>query len=243
MKHGHTTPEAPLLAFAAHPDDIEFSCGGVVARETQSGRPAHFVICSRGEAASNGTSEIRRVETENAAAILGASQELLLLDGDAKLEMRTAHTLKIARIVRRIRPAVILAPSLVANQHPDHARLGTIVRDAARLARFGGLDDLRGAPPYSVDHLLYYASSPDSQPTNCTRIFFDVSAPEVLTAWKSAMEAHESQMKTRNYVELHLAMARTNGLSAGVEYAIALFSDDPILVDSLKQLGRSSRRF
>jgi hypothetical protein len=50
-------------------------------------------------------------------------------------------------------------------------------------------------------------------------------------------------MKTRNYVELHLAMARVHGLSAGVEYAIALYSEDPILVDSLKQLGRSSRRF
>jgi LmbE family N-acetylglucosaminyl deacetylase len=243
MKHGQTTTDPPLLAFAAHPDDIEFSCGGVVARETQSGRPAHLVICSRGEAASNGTTEIRRVETENSAAILGASQELLLLDGDAKLEMRTAHTLKIARIIRRVRPAVILAPSLVENQHPDHARLGKIVRDAARLARFGGLDDLRGAPPYSVDHLLYYASSPDAQPTNCNRIFFDVSAPEVLTAWKTAMDAHASQMKTRNYVELHLAMARVNGLSAGVEHAIALFSDDPTLVDTVKQLGRSSRRF
>jgi N-acetylglucosamine malate deacetylase 1 len=57
------------------------------------------------------------------------------------------------------------------------------------------------------------------------------------------MEAHASQLKTRNYVELHLAMARVHGLSAGVEHAIALFSDDPILVDSLKQLGRSSRRF
>jgi LmbE family N-acetylglucosaminyl deacetylase len=243
MTHGPTPTEPPLLAFGAHPDDIEFACGGIVARETRAGRPAHLVICSRGEAASNGTPELRKLESDKSAAILGASHEILQFDGDAKLEVRTAHTLKLARIIRRVRPAIILAPSLVENQHPDHPRLGRLVRDAARLARYGGLDDLRGAPPHAVDHLLYYASSPDAEPSNCTRIFFDVSAPEILTAWKSAMEAHASQMKTRNYVELHLAMARVHGLSAGVEYAIALYSEDPILVDSLKQLGRSSRRF
>ena len=46
---------APLLAFGAHPDDIEFGCGGIIARETLGGRAAHFVICSRGESATHGT--------------------------------------------------------------------------------------------------------------------------------------------------------------------------------------------
>ncbi len=44
---------APLLAFGAHPDDIEFGCGGVIAQETRAGRKAHFVICSRGEAGTS----------------------------------------------------------------------------------------------------------------------------------------------------------------------------------------------
>ena len=49
-------PKAPLLlAFGAHPDDIEFGCGGVIAGEAATGRRIHFVVCSRGEAASNGT--------------------------------------------------------------------------------------------------------------------------------------------------------------------------------------------
>ena len=61
MKH---TPKSlpdltPLLAFGAHPDDIEFGCGGVIAKETRAGRAAHFVICSRGEAASHGTPKQR----------------------------------------------------------------------------------------------------------------------------------------------------------------------------------------
>ena len=49
-------PESPLLlAFGAHPDDIEFGCGGVIARETQAGHKAHFIVCSRGEAGTHGT--------------------------------------------------------------------------------------------------------------------------------------------------------------------------------------------
>ena len=50
----------PLLAFGAHPDDIEFGSGGVIALEAKLGRPVHLVVCSRGEAASNGTPAHRR---------------------------------------------------------------------------------------------------------------------------------------------------------------------------------------
>src|SRR3954471_23348678 len=68
-----------ILAFGAHPDDIEFGCGGVIARETLAGRAAHFVVCSRGEAASNGTPAQRAKEAKKGAAILGASLEFIAL--------------------------------------------------------------------------------------------------------------------------------------------------------------------
>jgi hypothetical protein len=57
------------------------------------------------------------------------------------------------------------------------------------------------------------------------------------------MEAHASQMATRNYAELQIARARLNGLRAGVSHAMALFPNDPPVVDSLAQLGRGTRRF
>ena len=67
-----------LLAFGAHPDDIEFGCGGVIARETRAGRRVHLVICSHGEAGSNGTPAERKVEAERAAALLGATVEFIM---------------------------------------------------------------------------------------------------------------------------------------------------------------------
>jgi LmbE family N-acetylglucosaminyl deacetylase len=234
---------APLLAFGAHPDDIEFGCGGVIAKETRAGRPAHFIICSHGESATHGTTGQRILEAKKSAAILGAKIEFLKLDGDAHLEIRVGHALKLAKIIRRLRPGIIFAPSLVENQHPDHFRLSRLVRDAARLARYGGVKELHSLSPHAIDQLFFYAISPESEPANITPLLFDVSAPEILDVWTRAMQSHVSQTSARDYVELQLTRARLRGLSAGTGHAIALFPNDPMLLDSLAQTGRGARRF
>ena len=233
---------APLLAFGAHPDDIEFGCGGVIAREAQIGREIHFVICSRGEAGTYGTPKQRTAEAKKSAALLGSTIEFIELDGDAHLEIRAAHAIKLAGILRRFRPGIVLAPSLVENQHPDHARLGKIVRDAARLARYGGLRELRKIPPHTIDKLFYYAVMPEAEPRDISPVLIDVSAPEILTAWTAAMEAHASQVRARDYIKLQLARARLLGVRAGVGHAIALFPNDPLVLDSLSQ-SHGARRF
>jgi len=232
-----------LLIFGAHPDDIEFGCGGVVARESAAGRRVQFVVCSRGESATHGSPEQRTLEAENGAALLGATLAFVELDGDAHLEIRTTHALKLAMLIRRLQPAIVLAPSLVENQHPDHARLGRLVRDAARLARYGGVEELRDLAPHAIGQLFYYANSLETEPSGITPVLVDVSAPEVVAAWKAAMEAHASQISARNYVDLQLTRARLHGLAAGVEFAIPLFPNDPIVVDSLAAISRGARQF
>src|SRR5208283_1955476 len=91
---------APLLAVGAHPDDIEFGCGGVIARETGAGREAHFVVCSRGEAGTYGKPGQRTAEAKKSAALLGATIEFPELEGDAHLEVRAVHAIKLAGIIR-----------------------------------------------------------------------------------------------------------------------------------------------
>jgi LmbE family N-acetylglucosaminyl deacetylase len=243
MRHSaNTLSSAPLLAFGAHPDDIEFGCGGIVAREARAGRKAHFVVCSRGESGSNGTPAQRTAEARKAAAILGAGLEFVLLDGDGRLEATPAHALRLASVIRRIRPGVVLAPSLAGNQHPDHPRLGRIVRDAARLARYGGVAALR-AKPHSIGALLFYAVTPEAEPGGAMPVLVDISAPGVVAAWTAAMRAHASQLATRDYVELQLGRARIRGLGAGVSHAQPLFPNDPALFDSILPLSRSARRY
>ena len=171
---------APLVAFGCHPDDVEFGCGGVVVLETRAGRPAHVVVCSRGESASHGTPEERLEECRAGARAMGASLELIELDGDARLEEKAAHAIRLAGVIRRLRPATVLAPTPVENQHPDHSRLGRLVRDAARIARSGGVAELRGLAPHVIEQLFFYALAPGAEPLEISPILVDVSAPEVL---------------------------------------------------------------
>ena len=181
------------LAFGAHPDDIEFGCGGVIARETAAGRTAHFVVCSRGEAGTHGTPKQRIAEAKKAAALLGATIEFIELDGDAHLEIRAAHAIKLAGIIRRVRPASCSRRAWSRTSIPIIARLGKLVRDAARLARYGGLKELRDLPPHAIDQLFFYAVTPEAEPRDISPVLIDVSAPEIIAAWTAAMEAHASQ--------------------------------------------------
>jgi len=220
-----------LLAFGAHPDDIEFGCGGVIAYETRLGRAVHFVVCSRGEAGSNGTVAQRTAEAKKAAKILGATLEFTRLDGDGHLELRAVHALKLARIIRRVRPRVVLAPTVEPNQHPDHWRLGQVVRDAARLARYSGVKELQALPSHTIRQLFFYAVAPEAEPAGVRPVFIDVS--DTFDTWVAAMCAHASQMKTRNYVGAQVARAAANGLRCGVNHAIALYPNDPLVFASL----------
>lgn len=233
----------PVLIFGAHPDDIEFGCGGVVALETRSGRTAHCVVCSLGEAASNGTPELRAAESRAATELLGATIEFVELDGDARLEIRTEHTIKLAGIIRQVRPSTVLATTCTENQHPDHARLGQLVRDAARLARYGGLEELRDLEPHAIEQLFFYAVTPEGEPGNIAPVLIDISSPEVIDSWVAAMNAHVTQSASRDYVDLQLTRAKLLGSRAGVEYAMALFPNDPLVFQSLAHAGKGARRF
>jgi hypothetical protein len=85
--------------------------------------------------------------------------------------------------------------------------------------------------------------TPEAEPPDITPVLIDVSAREILAVWTAAMEAHGSQMQTRNYVELQLTRARLYGLRAGIGHAMALFPNDPLVLDSLAPVSRGARRF
>ena len=237
-------PDGPLvLAFGAHPDDIEFGCGGVIARETQAGHKAHFIVCSRGEAGTHGTPAQRTAEAKKSAGILGATIEFVELGGDSHMEHRLAHVLAFAAIIRRVRPRMLLAPTTVENQHPDHVVVGRMVRDAARLARYGGVAELMKLKPHAIEQLLFYAVTVEAEPTDHSAMLMDVSEQDVVSAWTASMEAHASQAKTRRYVGLHLARAKMHGVRGGAGHAIQLFPNDPLVCSSLATLGRGARQF
>jgi hypothetical protein len=83
---------------------------------------------------------------------------------------------------------------------------------------------------------------PGCEPPGVPPLLVDISSPEVFMAWKSSMEAHASQMRTRRYVDLQIARARVLGIGAGTDYAQALYPGGTLLLGSLALIARPSRQ-
>jgi LmbE family N-acetylglucosaminyl deacetylase len=231
-----------ILAVGAHPDDIEFGCGGVLLSEAAHGSAISLCVCSLGEAGSNGTPNERGAEARDAAKLLGAPIEFLDLGGDCHLEISAANNIHLARRIRVVRPDVLLAPVASLDQHPDHVVVSHLCRNAARLARYGGLAELRDLPPHAIRHHFEYAITPGAEPER-NRPMIRVDISEHFARWVELMECHQTQLRTRRYVELQIARARLLGLEAGVEYAQALYATDDLLIKNLSELPASVRVF
>ena len=227
-----------ILAIGAHPDDVEFGVAGLLIKEIANGAQVKIVVCSLGEAGTNGTPEGRKQEAASAAELIGAEFEYIPMGGDCHIEDVPTNRIKIAEIVRTWQPDIVLAPSQTDNQHPDHKAVSNITHAAVRLARYGGLEELKQLPVHTIEALYYFPSSAemDKKPD----IVIDVSAH--YEKWVAAMEKHESQMKTRGYINLVSSKAKYMGATIGVDYAIPLWTNDPVHVNSLGELG-SSRKY
>jgi LmbE family N-acetylglucosaminyl deacetylase len=229
-----------ILAVGAHPDDIEFGCGGVLLIEAAAGAEITLVITSRGEAGSSGTPAQREAESLAAAELLGAATRLSILDfgGDGQQRDCPENAIQLARQIRKCMPTMVLAPVPESNQHPDHTVVGAVTRNACRLARYGGLESLQGLAPHEISSLWYYAIAPT---TKEGAVYVDITV--VAEKWKALMECHATQVKSRNYLDLQFARARQAGLLAGCEYALALWPNDPPVLDRLSRLPRGARAF
>jgi bacillithiol biosynthesis deacetylase BshB1 len=122
-----------ILAIAAHPDDVELGCAGVLMMEKQFGKKAAIVDLTRGELGTRGTDEIRRQEAADAMTVMGldARENLELADGFFQNDKECQ--LKVIAAIRKYRPGIILtnAPS---DRHPDHGRAALLVKDSAFLS-------------------------------------------------------------------------------------------------------------
>jgi len=132
------------MAITAHPDDIEFSCAGTLARWAKAGCRTSFVLCTSGDvgiAEENMTraraAEIREAESQDAARILGAAEIIFLREPDGMLVATLELRKRIVREIRRFKPEVVICgdPTIVwaGNDyinHPDHRAAATAALDA-----------------------------------------------------------------------------------------------------------------
>ena len=147
-----------LLAFAAHPDDAELSCGGTLILERLKGRSTGVVDLTAGELGTRGNEALRAQEAEAASRVLGLSVRRNLGLADGFFTADRDSMLAVIECLRLYRPEVVLANAL-QDRHPDHARAAKLVADAcfySGLAKVETSHNGRTQEPWRPKALYHY---------------------------------------------------------------------------------------
>ena len=118
-----------ILAFGAHPDDVELACSGVLMKEISSGKKVGIIDLTEGELGTRGSAETRYQEANDSSAILGIIVRENLNLGDGTFSNILAHQLKVIAAIRKYKPEIIISNALY-DRHPDHGKGADLLRDA-----------------------------------------------------------------------------------------------------------------
>lgn len=221
-----------ILVFGAHPDDIEFGCGGILARMASQGKKIVMVDLTLGEKGTHGTPKERREESIAAAKVIGA--ERVFLDfKDCEVFDSYEGRLSLVKVIRQYKPGLILAPYWKGEQtHPDHLACGKMARYACRYARFAKiLPDVPIHRPEGILHYLYPI---------CSEADFIIDVTPDIEVWKKMMACHQSQHSSYDYTEWNLRIAAQWGLMIRKPYAQALVKGNPVEIDDIMLVAKGS---
>jgi N-acetylglucosamine malate deacetylase 1 len=151
-----------LLAIAAHPDDVELTCGGTMLKMARRGYKTGIVDLTAGEMGTRGTPETRAKEAARAAKLLGVSWRGVLGVPDSDVQPTRQHKLKLAGVIRELRPKTVILPYWEA-RHPDHYHASTLGYEGCFLAGLKALPIAGEA--YRPFKILYAASFAEVRPT------------------------------------------------------------------------------
>jgi N-acetylglucosamine malate deacetylase 1 len=229
-----------LLAIAAHPDDVELTCGGTLLKTAQLGYKTGILDLTQGEMGTRGTPETRAKEAATAAKILRVSWRGTLGVPDSDVQPTRQHKLRLAQVIRELRPHTVILPYWEA-RHPDHYHAATLGYEGCFLA------GLRQLPIAGEAHrpfkILYSTSYAPVRPT------FVVDISEQFEARRRAILAYGSQFRPKKRdkkSKVHLAidrlddemnqLARHYGQMIGARFGEPFLQKELVAVDDVINL-------
>ena len=232
-----------LLAFGPHPDDIELTCAGTLAKAVKAGYKVGIVDLTRGEMGTRGNTEIRLKEATAAAKALGCIRENLGIP-DGNIELTSANRSKVIQMIRKYRPTIIFIPHF-GERHPDHVHAHHLCREAwfySGLRKI--MTKLNGKlqEPWRPDNYFHYMQWQEFEPS------FIVDISDVYDARLKSILAHKSQfydpnskdhqtlLSQQSFLDFVETRAKSYGFNIGVKYGEPFYSVQPIGVRDLFEL-------
>ncbi|WCO02842.1 bacillithiol biosynthesis deacetylase BshB1 [Psychroserpens ponticola] len=233
-----------ILAFGAHPDDVELGCGGTIAKEVANGKKVGIIDLTRGELGTRGTAETRDQEASDAAEILGVSVRENLAFADGFFVNDKSHQLKIIKMIRKYQPEIVLC-NAIDDRHIDHGKGSKLVSDACFLSGLIKIEtELEGNQqkqwrPKQVYHYIQWKNIEPELTVDVTG-FIDTKMASVL-AYKTQFYDPDSKepqtpISSKNFTDSINYRARDLGRLVGVEYAEGFTVERYVAVDSLFDL-------
>jgi bacillithiol biosynthesis deacetylase BshB1 len=234
-----SAPALDLLAIAAHPDDIEQTCGGALLKMAAMGYLTGALDLTAGEMGTRGNPQTRLAESKEAARILRLAFRENLQMPDARLENNVALRMTLMAVLRRLRPRTVILPYWEA-RHPDHYAASALGFEASFLGGIAKMDDQ--TPPHRPRNIVYASLYANVTPSFVVDItpYFD-RRMESLFAYRSQYgdaAAGAGLFPGREEIlDRHRSIARFYGNLIGVRYGEPYVVKETLRIDDLAALG------
>src|SRR5690554_4520160 len=233
-----------ILAFGAHPDDVELGCAGTLAKEIALGKTVGIVDLTQGELGTRGSVEKRYQEAAKAVEVLGVAVRENLKFRDGFFKNDEAHQLEVIKFLRKYRPEIVIC-NVVDDRHIDHPKGSNLVSDACFLSglrmietTFEGVKQEAYRPKVVYHYIQWKNIEPD----------FLVDISDFMDKKLEAVMAYDSQffkpssnepitpIATKNFQESIHYRAQDLGRLIGVEYTEGFTVERYVAVNSLSDL-------
>jgi bacillithiol biosynthesis deacetylase BshB1 len=226
-----------LLAIAAHPDDAELTCGGTLIKMARRGYKTGILDLTAGEMGTRGSPETRAKEAAKAARLLGVAWRGTLGVPDSDVQPARQHKLKLAGVIRELRPKTVILPYWEA-RHPDHYHASTLGYEGCFLAGLKALPIAGEA--YRPFKILYSTSFAEVRPTFVVDITKEFEQRrKAILAFASQFRAVKGKAKGNVYLAIDRLedemnrLARQHGQMIGVKYGEAFLTKELMQVDDV----------
>jgi N-acetylglucosamine malate deacetylase 1 len=233
-----------ILAFGAHPDDVELGCSGTIAKEVNLGKKVGIIDLTRGELGTRGSVETRNSESAKASEILGVSVRENLDMRDGFFVNDEAHQMKIIQMIRKYQPEIVLC-NAIDDRHIDHGKGSKLVSDACFLSGLRQIKtELNGEnqEAWRPKLVYHYIQWKNIEPDFVVDIsaFMETKMQSVLAYGSQFYDPKSNEPVTpiasKNFLDSIKYRAQDFGRLVGVEYAEGFTVERYLAVNSLSDL-------